>query len=211
MKNMVVWVADVGSIKQKRFGWCRGIDQDDRKRGTDIEKFADGIVDDLNNEKKVAIGFECPLFIPITDKSEDLTKRREGENNRPWSAAAGCGSLATGLAECVWIFERIKKSKVDVKPTFSWKDFRLNESNFFIWEAFVTSLSKEDSNEDSHCMDAQKAVNTFLDCFKISPNIEEANCVYAQNPYSLVGAGLLRAGLTTNLNLLFEPCIVIKS
>ena len=164
MKNMVVWVADIGSIKQKHFGWCRGIGQDDRKHGTDIENFVDGIVNDLINEKKVAIGFECPLFVPIADKPEDLTKRREGENNRPWSAGAGCCSLATGLAECVWIFERIKKSKVEVKPTFSWKDFRLNESNFFIWEAFVTSQSKEDSNSDSHSMDAQKVVNRFVEC-----------------------------------------------
>lgn len=214
MENMVVYVADIGSIKKSHFGWCRkNIDQDntkfDKDYCTDIGKFVDCIVDDLNNGKKVAIGFECPLFVPITEKSVDLTKPREGENNRPWSAGAGCGALATGLTECVWIFERIyEKSKIDVKPTFKWKDFYLGEFNFFIWEAFVGSSSKGESKKHSHCKVAQIAVNKFVNMY---PEIENANCVYADHPYSLVGAGLLRAKLTTNQNLLFEKCIVIKS
>ncbi len=209
MKNIVVWAADIGSIKTERFGWYRAEDKRYPGRGgTDINEFIEGIKDDMTKKKKVAIGFECPLFVPITDKPEDLTKAREGENNRPWSAGAGCGSLATGLTECVWIFERIRESNVDIKPSFSWKVFLSNESNFFIWESFVTSSSKG----ETHPIDAKKAVETFLDILEKYPDgIEKGNSVKAQNPYSLVGAGLLRAGLTTNLKLLSEPCIVIKS
>ena len=110
MKNIVVWAADIGSIKNDKFGWYRAESGQDNTDcgGRDILKFAEGIVDDLKKGKKVAIGFECPLFIPITDKSENLTKARKGEKNRSWSAVAGCGALTTGLAECVWIIIRQK-------------------------------------------------------------------------------------------------------
>lgn len=214
MNNIVVYAADIGSIKKKRFGWCRAeIFQDkrywqcetDKNKYADIDAFVKSIVDDLKNKKKVAIGFECPLFVPIADKAEDLTKARDGENNRPWSAGAGCAVLATGLTECVYIFKKIREENVDVKPSFRWEEFRKNKSNLFIWEAFVTSLSKE----KTHANDAKKAVETFLALAK-SDKVEEGNSV-KENVYSLVGAGLLRAGLTTNLELIAERCIVIKS
>ncbi len=208
MDNIVVYAADIGSIKKKHFGWCRAEIsqyQKDWPCETDINKFVESVIKDLKKNKKVAIGFECPLFVPIADKPEDLTKAREGENNRPWSAGAGCAVLATGLTECVWIFKKIRESNVDVKPSFSWKEFRENKSNFFIWESFVTSLAKEKTHPD----DAKKAVETFL--AKYPDKIEEGNSDKAGNVYSLVGAGLLRADLTTNWKLLSERCIVIKS
>ncbi|HIH45240.1 MAG TPA: hypothetical protein HA257_09310 [Candidatus Methanoperedenaceae archaeon] len=205
MNNIVVCAADIGSIKRKSFGWSRAeIGQDNPVCGTNIAKFTESIVDDFKKEKKVALGFECPLFVPISDKPEDLTKARKGEKNRPWSAGAGSNVLTIGLAECVWIFERIRESNVDVKPTFKWKDFLLDKSNFFIWEAFVTSASKG----NSHCDDAKLAVNTFKEMYKNSNDIESS--ISAHKPYSLVGAGLLRSRLTEDRGLLFENCIVIK-
>jgi hypothetical protein len=41
------------------------------------------------------------------------------------------------------------------------------------------------------------------------PNIEAANAVTAVKPFSLVGAGLLRARLSTDIELVFKPCVVI--
>lgn len=35
--NIVVWCADIGSVKNKRFGWCRG-DKDDFVGGTGINE-----------------------------------------------------------------------------------------------------------------------------------------------------------------------------
>ncbi len=205
-KNIVVYAADIGSIEKNNFGWYRKeICQENANKendGTDIGKLVEYIKVDLKNGKKVAIGFECPLFIPITDKPEDLTKAREGENNRPWSAGAGCCSLATGLTECVWIFEKIRES--NIKPTFKWKDFLSNESYFFIWEAFVTKKSKG----NTHPADAKRAVDVFLENLA---DLEKASSVSAHKPFSLVGAGLLRAGLTNDPKILCERCIVIKS
>lgn len=208
MKEPIIWCADIGSIKNKKFGWCRGLKIEDKFEfitGTDIWEFAERIADDLSTDKKVALGFECPLFVPISDNPSLLTSARQGEDDRAWSAGAGCGALTTGLTECVWILNRIKElSNVDLIATFDWLEFRNGFENLFIWEAFVSKNSKS----QSHFGDAEVAVEKF---WKEYPNIIKANSVIAENPYNLVAAALLRVGLTDNINLLSEPCIVIKS
>ncbi len=208
MINLIVWAADVGSVRRHRFGWCRASWQQesiDTTTGTDILAFARGVADDLSDDKKVAIGFECPLFVPVADDPLFLTSARQGEGNRAWSAGAGAAALATGLAECVWIFEKIRLlAGVPIQPTFSWEKLLSQEANLFIWEAFVSGSSKA----SSHWGDAEIAARTFWAEY---PDIAKANAVTAQNPYSLVGAALLRSGLTTDLSVLSEQCIVIKS
>jgi hypothetical protein len=65
--------------------------------GRDISVFAEGIAKDLSAGYAVALGFECPLFVPVAKAPEHLTKGRAGEGNRPWSAGAGVAVLASGL------------------------------------------------------------------------------------------------------------------
>lgn len=112
MRKLVIWCADIGSIRNKRFGWCRAETgkEETFKYGVSIENFAAGIAQDLSNEQKIALGFECPLFIPLSGNPIYLTKARQGEGDRAWSAGAGCGALATGLTECAWVFSKIKDS-----------------------------------------------------------------------------------------------------
>ncbi len=112
------------------FGWARlAIDAADRacNTGCDIHSFADAIASDINPEHRVALGFECPLFVPIPDDPEDLTSSRPGKGNRAWSVGAGAGSLATGLTETVWILDGVRRRlstpcAVDVK----WKPLQLS-------------------------------------------------------------------------------------
>lgn len=207
MNNLVVWCADIGSVKNKKFGWCRGIEDKERsdfKEGTDIIEFCLGIAKDLSNGKKVAIGFECPLFVPVSDNPFALTNARQGENDRAWSAGAGCGALATGLTECVFILQEIRKATHEqIKPTFNWDDFRKGESNLLIWEAFISKSSKV----LTHSGDAKVAIEAFM---RYYPNLAEANAVTAVNPYNLVAAALLRTGITNDIGMLSESCIVIK-
>lgn len=107
MSEVVVWAVDIGSVMKNRFGWCRKAGQA-RKSGHDNQDLACGVVEDLANGKRVALGFECPLFVPITDDPTFLTRARTGEGSRSWSAGAGCGALTTGLSETVWVLERIR-------------------------------------------------------------------------------------------------------
>jgi hypothetical protein len=217
MENLVVWAADIGSIQMEKFGWCRLAGLSSEKTGAKIDEFADGIACDLNDGLRIAVGFECPLFVPVSKESEDLTKARDGEGNHPWSAGAGCGALTTGLPECVWIFERIReKTTVIVQPTFNWNELCEGNANLFIWEAMITGSSgvKADEIEPAslektvHENDARIAAFTFLEH---QHDIESKNAVTAENPFSLVGAALLRAGLSEKIELLKIPCIVVKA
>lgn len=204
--DIIAWVADVGSIKNKRFGWCRTASkEDDGIVGTDIEEFVRGLSKDISGGMRVALGFECPLFVPITINPSGLTSARIGEGDRPWSAGAGCGALAVGLTETVWIFEQLNKlCRRDLVPTFKWEEFSFGYGNLFIWEAFVTKEAKA----HSHHGDAQVAVNSF---WREYPNITGANSVRADSPFSLIGAALLRSGITTDIEFIKTPVIVIRS
>jgi len=59
MDNLIIWCADIGSIKKKNFGRCRaGLGKiDSFSIGISIEDFAIAIIQDLSNGYKVAVGF----------------------------------------------------------------------------------------------------------------------------------------------------------
>lgn len=80
----------------------------------------------------------------------------------------------------------------------------MGQANLFVWEAFVTGLAKG----LSHHGDAEIAALSFCSEY---PHIAEAGSVTAEHPYSLIGAALLRSGLSTDLDVLFTQCVVIKS
>lgn len=203
MNDLVVWSVDIGSVLHHHLGWCRAVTAQNFQTGTEIIELANGVARDLSVGRQVALGLECPLFVPITKNPLDLTKARPGEKDRPWSAGAGSGALATGLTECVWIFEKIREQvTVVINPTFNWKAFDSHQYNLFVWEALISKNSKG----NSHMEDARIAAQAFWLNY---PKIEEANAVIAPNPYSLAGAAFLRAGLSNDLQFLFEPCIVI--
>lgn len=207
MSDLVIWCADIGSIKNKNFGWCRAElgEAGSFSIGTSIEDFAIGIAKDLSSGYKVALGFECPLFVPIPDDPLFLTSARKGEKDRAWSAGAGCGALATGLTETTWILNRIKEiAKAEIRATFSWDEFIDENFNLFIWEAFVSKGSKS----TTHTGDAEVAVKKFINEY---PHIVQANAVTAENPYNLVAAALLRTGISDDVGMLSESCIVIKA
>jgi len=175
-----------------------------------------GIVADLEQSRSVALGFECPLFIPITENPMLLTCARDGEapkggESRPWSASSGSYALAIGLAESVWILEQVQRAiTVAVVPTLKWGRFAKGKANLFLWEAFVSGDAKSKNKDDAvaHIEDAKTAALAFQ---KRLPDFSGASDVRADNPYSLIGAAMLRAGLTTDLQVLREPCVVIKA
>ena len=145
------------------------------------------------------------MFLPITDDPIFLTSARKGEAGRAWSAGAGCSVLATGLTETTWILSRVKELvKKEIKVTFSWDRFVEEAFNLFIWDAFVSQGSKA----TTHTGDAEVAVQIFC---REYPNIVQANAVTAENPYNLVAAALLRTGISNDVGMLSEACIVIKA
>src|SRR4051812_33674605 len=113
MDTVAIYCADIGSVQRGNFGWTRACSDEpapELRHRSDITSLCDAVINDLTLNVPVALGFECPLFVPITTDPHSLTCARPGEGNRAWSAGAGAGSMATGLTETLWILDRIKKA-----------------------------------------------------------------------------------------------------
>ena len=204
--GLVLHCADIGSVARGNFGWARLAADDPGEScstGNDISLFADNIAADLDAGHRVAVGFECPLFVPVPNEPKKLTSARPGENDRAWSAGAGAGSLATGLTETVWILDRIRQRvRVPHAAHTRWQPFQAG--GLFLWEAFVTKEAKA----DTHPGDAELAVLSFRDSLP-DPDAQNA-IVPAGRVRSLIGAAVLQAGWASELAWLATPCIVIR-
>ena len=204
---LIIHCADIGSVRRGNFGWAR-LEVDASvsacNTGCEIQAFADAVAADINAGHSVALGFECPLFVPVPDDPDSLTSARPGEGNRPWSAGAGAGSLATGLTETVWILDRVRRQlSAPCAVHAKWKPFQLT-GGLFIWEAFVTVEAKA----DTHHGDAELAAWSFRESL---PDPEKQNAVIVDGPVrSLIGGALLQAGWVSNIAWLAEPCVVIR-
>jgi hypothetical protein len=211
--NITVACADVGSVKSGNFGWALrdlpGPLQETPEEAS-IQEFANAVVKKLKAGRSVALGFECPLFIPVRSEPENLTSARDGESNRPWSAGAGSGSLVTGLAETVWILSEIRMSLPD-EPlvAFEWSEFENAKGALLLWEAFIT----RDDKAGSHHGDAGAAVESF--CRGVSgsgaSNPAGLNIIEEPNVLSLIGTSLLRAGWDVDMDILSSSCLVVAA
>ena len=120
--------AGIGSVVNRCFGRAvalgpnADVDEADDTEGLTAAVAQALAAGDMNN---VSLGFECPLFVPLPDDPTELTKARHGEGFRPWSAGAGCGALATGVTQTVWILSKLKEQLPAVVPAFvNWSSRR---------------------------------------------------------------------------------------
>jgi hypothetical protein len=203
-----VYCADIGSVPNGRFGWARSEPDEttiERHRGgTEIIDLVDAVAQDLAAGQPVALGFECPLFVPIPEQPLRLGTARPGEKNRSWSAGAGAGAMATGIVEVAWILSELRRGLPDTRAHLDWADLMAAGTGLFLWEAFVTDRAKAATHVD----DATVAVAAFRDAL---PDVTNANAVTAERPLSLLGAALLWSGWSEDSQLLHAPCLVIKA
>ena len=198
------YCADVGSIKSGNFGWACEDSGGSSFSGSSIQDFASSIFTELREGVPVALGFECPLFIPVGRDPIDVLKQRKGESGRPWAAGAGTSSLVTGLAESFWVLARIHEELPFEPPLyFSWPAFREAGEGILLWEAFVT----KDDKAGSHEGDAEAAIRGFMGAL---PNPEDANVIREDTVFSLIAASALRAGWAGAAELIGQPCLVIR-
>jgi hypothetical protein len=215
VERLTIACADVGSVKSGKFGWAlrdplRSPDRmQESPENASISEFAEEIAGRIGEDRSVALGFECPLFIPVRDDPEDLTNAREGEGSRPWSAGAGSGSLVTGLAETVWMFSQIRDHLGSEPPvTFDWEEFQDTNGALLLWEAFVSG----DSKVGSHSGDAGAAVKSFHDGLSSADEFPgDIDLIDEKDVFSLVGASLLRAGWDVGRDILSEPVFVVAA
>ncbi len=201
-----IYCADIGSVAAGVFAWFGECAGSPPVRGTTMPGLADAVAADLRADRRVALGFECPLFVPLRDRPDHLTMARAGDGNRSWSAGAGCAVLTTGLVQVVWLLREIRRLVGKPAEAFlDWKRFAAARSGLFLWEAFVTG----DAKGGSQAADAAAAVGAFAQA-TANPRLATAVTVDGEC-YSLVGAALLRTGWSADVALLGTPCVVVRA
>lgn len=207
----IAHAVDVGSIAQGNFAWARvtrPTDTPEDTSGDDIRELVEALSADLRLGRQVALGFECPAFIPVRDAPTQLTTKRPGEGNRPWSAGAGTGALATGLAQSVYVLRKLReaadKTGFHIAPTLSVTQFIAGEANLLLWEAFVSGKDKT----RSHIGDAQTVARLCL--HRLDADGAQTDVGGDGDVLSLIGAALVRSGLSQAVTLLSRPCLVGK-
>lgn len=202
--GMVIVCADVGSVARKNFGWW----SEAGGSGSLPSALAEHVAGLLNSGRRVALGFECPLFVPLAEDQLALTRARPGEGSRAWSAGAGCGALAVGLVEVVWVLKAIRAHLArDVAAYLSWDEFAALQGtpSLLLWEAFVSGSAKL----PSHVEDAQVGAYALA---RSRDDPSKANAVACDGEiHSLIGAALLRTGWRSDVDVLQEPCLVMRA
>lgn len=202
--HLLVACADIGSVRAGRFGWAARDHAGAWHDGSEPGGLADLVAASLHRTERIALGFECPLFVPVPQDPSRLTSARTGEGNRPWSAGAGASALATGLTEVVWILRRIRSLAWGAEGFLAWDELDTSQSGVLFWEAFVTAGSKG----ATHRADARIAVEAFNARLDYGPPESDVSC---EHPHSLIGAAMLSTGWSTHLSVLSQPSIVIRA
>ena len=210
-ERITIYCADIGSVRKDHFGWARLVGEQ-AHLCNDIGALVDDIAHAITMGRKVALGFECPLWVPVSTKSQDLTAGRCVDKDRAWSVGAGAIVLAIGVTEVAWILDelrrRLKEQRTPLPSVhLDWTTFKDADSGVFIWEAFVTGKAKASrSAEKSNAEDALIACQKLAACL---PTPAE-ECKPEQRVRSLIGGAILWAGWAQDLELLHKRCMVVR-
>jgi len=208
VNELIIYVADAGSVSKKNFHWV--CSRDISASSSDPEELARSVAGDLAHQIPVALGYECPLFMPVEIEKGLLGRARKGEceaatGNRSFSAGAGASILATGVPSLAWVLRKIKELNPNVSATTRWSDFKNGKHKLFVWEAFVTGSEK--AFPPSHVGDARLAISAFQQEYSKADIPTRVTCTSA---FSLAGTAIIWAELSGDLSLLFEPCVVVR-
>ena len=223
MKNIVIACVDIGSPQNGNVGYSIFYDGKpvfpSKDCSPDVEKRADEfvlrLVQYIENNNKIALGFECPLFVPRRNDFKKLSKQREGENGRPWSAGAGGYALVVGLPMVDWFLRKLTEDcrKLIVATIDSDKFIEDECANLFLWEAF--SIPNEnavvtDVNESYHDADARYAAKEFIKWLEDKSKVVTIKQVQGEECISLIGTSMLRNGLIDSTVVLGQHGFILE-
>ncbi|MFZ4434371.1 MAG: hypothetical protein ACOYOQ_14360 [Microthrixaceae bacterium] len=149
---------DVGSARN--LGWWR-VSSDCVGGGRDLLELIEVLGDDLRSGSPVALGLECPLWIPRARSTADLGRARPVDGGRSWSAGAGPIVLAYGLQEIVFIIDELLLRVPAVVATTHLGSWQRDEAQLLLWEAFVSGRGKDREAAEPHISDARAAAVEF--------------------------------------------------
>lgn len=213
VKPDVIACLDIGSPKKGNVGWA-AVDGSTHATGGDLRAFVAALADILQAGRTVAVGFECPLYVPKRADPLAMTDGRVGEEGLNWCGGPGASVLATGLAQVNWCLGQIAKRAPSAKGTTRWHDLAHGRANLYCWEAFITSKAgveiplQDVADVPRHQQDALCGALGFEQA--LAWHGEPVSELQDDAALSLIGLHLLETGLATDLGLLSEPCTVLK-
>jgi hypothetical protein len=202
--KLAVFAADIGAVQRGRFGWasdpaCEKADH------TSIRHMVDAVVGAANGGSRIALGVECPLFVPCPEDPSQLGKARTGEGRLAVFAQVGATVAVLGLQQLCWVLRGVRDA-LSGRPTgtVDWSEFESRNLELFLWEAFISGSGKSGSHVD----DAAVAVRNFQRA-RLDAGVRQA--VTCPNPVSLGGLALLWSGWSRDAKLLETSTWVIKA
>jgi hypothetical protein len=182
---------------------------------------ADYVAGKLAEGHPVALGFECPLWIPLTADQNNLTNGRAEDGNRAWSANGGALVLATSLPITAWTLRRIRVALIErglsherIPVAADLTTFQENPQGLLLWEAFISGNNKAADYEDlperqKHIADAHLGARAFIRRWR-APVAQSKVPDAPDETLSLIGMALLRSGWTHDISILHRPVEIVR-
>lgn len=161
---------DIGSVKSpSKFAWAL-VDSPEGallSSGEDPEGAVQALARSLAEDRSAVLAVEAPMSVPVPTAKPDewlsLGRARTGEGNRAWSAGAGTGALATGVAQTAWMLSRLHILAPQATATTQSQRFTAGEANLLLTEAFVSGTGKPvPVAAGQHAADAEAAARATL-------------------------------------------------
>ncbi len=106
-----------------------------------------------------------------------------------------------------YVLARLRDEVPEATATLDWRSPPLGRGSLLLFEAFVTNQKKKAGT--GHIEDACRAVEAFERGMQnpttFRSSVVESSCL------SLLGAMLLRTGWRRDLEILSQPCLVVKA
>jgi|SRR5215467_854212 len=214
-----VVAVDIGSVRPpSNFAWA-AFDAPARdliRVGEDPEEAVSVLAPGLLAGAQAALLLEAPMAVPVPGTKSDawrrLGKARDGEGNRPWSAGAGAGALATGLAQGAWMLCQLAATVPGLTATTQPGLWLRGGAQLLLAEAFITAAGKpEPLPAGQHAADAVAAGLALVELLDNRGTLTSAVCCAPQESFNLLVAMALWAELRIDPGELRAEVLVVAA
>jgi hypothetical protein len=217
--GVCVVAVDIGSVRPpSRFAWA-AFDAPGRdlvNSGTNPESAVSALVPGLLAGAQATLLLEEPMSVPVPggqlDAWRGLGQARRGEGNRPWSAGAGAGALATGLAQGAWMLRQLPVMVPGLTTSTQAEVWRRGDAHLLLAEAFIAASGKpEPLPAGQHAADAVAAGLAMVEVLDSSEPLVSSVCCWPRDSFSLLAAMALWAGLRIDPGELRAEVLVVAA
>jgi hypothetical protein len=213
-----VVAVDIGSVKPpSRFGWAAfdAPSQEAIADGNDPDTAVSCLLDGLAEGRQAALLVEAPMSVPVPAVREDrwrlLGRARDGEGNRSWSAGAGMGALATGLAQGAWMLKWVAEAAPAGAVTTQPALWRGGRARLLLAEVFVSGAGKPvPVAAGQHAADATAAGKAVIERLDMPDGLVSDVRCSPHEAFNLLAAMAMWAGLAIDPGELREDPLVIR-